>query len=136
MTACSARANDTAEKTQEQLGDIDIDLTLLSDTMVYGEVFNMTNTPDEYLGKTVKASGLFSSTFYDVTNSYYHYVLIEDAAACCQQGLEFIWDGDHIYPDDYPDIDTQIEVTGVFSSYEELGQTYYYLLVDEIITEA
>jgi len=44
----------------------------------------------------------------------------------------FIWNGDHIYPDDYPENNTRIEVTGIFDSYEESGNTYYYLGVDDI----
>ena len=62
----------------------------------------------------------------------YHFVAVEDAAACCLQALEFIWEGEHAYPDDYPDEKAVIEVAGVFGQYDELGRTYYYLAVDEI----
>lgn len=30
---------------------VDVDLTVLSSTMVYAEVYDMVNTPDNYLGK-------------------------------------------------------------------------------------
>lgn len=33
---------------------IDVDLTQLSSTMIYAEVYNMMVTPDEYVGKTVR----------------------------------------------------------------------------------
>ncbi len=36
---------------------IDVDLTKLSSTMVYSEVYNMMYTPDDYIGKTVKMNG-------------------------------------------------------------------------------
>ena len=109
-----------------------IDLTVLSSTMIYAEVYNIMTHPDEYMGKTIKMSGPYYASFYDATGLYYHYVVIEDATACCQQGLEFNWKGEHIYPDDYPEDGTKIEVTGVFSSYDELGRTYYYIAVDDI----
>jgi hypothetical protein len=115
--------------------NVDLDLTAMSSTMVYGEVFNMTQYPEDYLGKTVKADGQYVPSYYDATGTTYHYVLIADAAACCQQGLEFIWQGSHTYPDDYPAKAVDIEVTGVYSSYEELGMTYYYLAVDEIVEQ-
>ncbi len=41
-------------------GKVDVDLTVLSSTMVYSEVYNMLyNDPAHYLGKTVKARGIF-----------------------------------------------------------------------------
>jgi hypothetical protein len=58
---------------------------------------------------------------------------IADATTCCSQGLEFIWNGDHVYPDDYPADGTEIELVGVFGTYEELGYTYPYIAVDDII---
>ena len=112
--------------------NIDVDLTELSGTMVYAEVFSIMSNPDDYIGKTIKMNGPYSSSYYDKTDMYYHFVIIEDASACCQSGLEFIWSGEHASPDDYPKIGTKIEVAGVFGSYDELGGTYYYLAVDDI----
>ena len=113
-------------------GNVDVDLTVLSSTMLFAEVNNMMTTPVDYMGKSVKISGPYYASFYDETGLYYHYVIIEDASACCTQGLEFVWNGNHFYPDDYPEDDMIIEVIGVFGSYDELGQTYYYLAVDDI----
>ena len=111
-------------------GSVDVDLTALSSTMVYAEVNNMMVNPGDYMGKTIKMSGPYYARYYDMTDIYYHYVIVEDATSCCVQGLEFILSGEHCYPDDYPDERDAIEVTGVFKSYDELGKTYYYLAVD------
>jgi hypothetical protein len=111
---------------------VDVDLTIMSSTMVYAEVYDILFNPDDYIGKTIKMNGPYVPLFYDETGLYYHYVLIEDAAACCQNGMEFIWSGDHTFPNDYPDEQARIEISGVFGSYEELGMTYYYLSVDDI----
>ena len=55
---------ETPEKSgqaQPSAGKVDVDLTVLSSTMVYSEVYNMLyNDPAYYLGKTVKARGEFS----------------------------------------------------------------------------
>ena len=49
------------EQTQTSADGVDVDLTVLSSTMVYSEVYNMLyNDPAHYLGKTVKARGEFS----------------------------------------------------------------------------
>jgi hypothetical protein len=111
---------------------VDIDLTTMNSTMVYSEVYDIMTRPDAYIGKTIKMSGPYYSSYYDKTDMYYHYVIVEDAAACCMQGLEFIWEGDHAFPDDYPADATRVEVVGEFGSYDELGETYYYLSVDDI----
>lgn len=113
-------------------GGVDVDLTTMSSTMVYAEVYNIMQNPQEYLGKTIRVKGIYTTSFYEATGLNYQYVLIVDAAACCQQGLEFIWNGDHTYPDDYPTVGTEIDVTGIFGSYTELDITYYYLAVDAI----
>jgi len=123
-------------ETNEDSNSIDIDLTALSSTMVYSEVYNMMVYPDEYLGKTIKIVGPYYASQLDGTEKYYHFVIISDATACCQNGMEFIWDDNSpVYPDEYPENDTIIEVVGVFSSYEESGDTYYYLKTDGITTK-
>ena len=128
----SSSQNTQNTPTEGVSGVVDIDLAAMSSTMVYAEVFNMMSNPVEYMGKTVRMCGPYSPQYYALTDAYYHYVVVEDATSCCEQGLEFIWRGDHTYPDDYPEEQTKIEVTGVFGSYDELDITYYYLAVDEI----
>lgn len=116
-------------------GDNFVDLTKMSGTVVYAQVYDIVTMPAYYIGKTIKLSGQFYADYYDQTDKYYFYAVISDALGCCQQGLEFIWNGDHKYPDDYPADGDTIEITGVFGSYEELGVTYYYLSVDDIATD-
>lgn len=105
-----------------------LDLTALSSTMVYAEVYNMMVTPENYVGRTVKMQGQF--TVYEDTenNKVYYACVIADATACCQQGLEFVLSGNVTYPDDYPEPNTEITVTGVFQTYEESGYKYCHLV--------
>ena len=111
---------------------IDVDLTELGYTMAYGVLNDILSNPDGYLGKSIKMQGLYASSYFAATGQYYHFVVIDDVTNCCQQGLEFLWDGDHAYPDDYPEQKDTIEVRGVIGKYDELGKTYYYLAVDEL----
>ncbi len=103
---------------------IDIDLTMLSSTMVYSEVYNMMMTPDDYLGKTVKMNGSFSVYHDEAADVYYFACIIADATACCSQGIEFVLAGDYSYPEDYPELGEEITVTGVFDTYIE-GEYQY-----------
>ena len=103
-------------------GDIDLDLTGLNANMLYAEVFQITGDPEKYQGKTIRTSGTFNYMMDDGTE--YFAVFMADAAACCQQGLEFRTADDLKYPDDYPEIGTPIVVTGTFNSYKEGVYTY------------
>ena len=112
-----------------------VDLTVLSETMLSAEIYNIASSPKDYVGKTVKIRGAYFVSFYEETGLYYHYIITKYGDSCCQEGLEFIWNGDREYPGDYPEERETVEATGVYGSYEELGRTYYYLAVDELIVK-
>lgn len=103
-------------------GEIDVDLSAMSGTMVYSEVYNMMSEPENYIGKKVRMEGLFSMVEGEGRN--YFTCIITDAAACCSQGVEFSLKGDHKYPEDYPKLGDPITVVGVFETYKEGGNKY------------
>lgn len=110
----------------------DMDLTKDTAEMIYAAMFQFGADPDHYTGKTVRISGKYHALFDDRTGKYYHYCLVEDAAACCVRGIEFVWEqADRVYPDDYPKENVPITVEGTFSTYKEEGiETLYSRLSD------
>ena len=123
------------EQTQTSADGVDVDLTVLSSTMVYSEVYNrLYFYPEDYYGKNVKMTGQFnvyqwvdeSGIVADMPVAYA--CIISDATACCAEGVEFVLEGDYTYPDDYPELGTEITVIGEFQSYEENGVTWYHLV--------
>lgn len=103
---------------------IDVDLTQLSSTMVYAEVFNMLISPESYVGKTVKMRGNFNyfqaiAPDGKMINRLFYACSIADATACCQQGLEFELAGNKKFPEEYPDPGSEITVVGTFEIYED-----------------
>ena len=123
-----------SKPSQPYAGKVDVDLTVLSSTMVYSEVYNMLyNDPAYYLGKTVKARGEFS-IYQLVTDGVLqpdpvsYACIISDAAACCAEGMELVMEGNYTYPDDYPELGAEITVIGEFQSYEENGMIWYHLV--------
>ena len=107
---------------------VDIDLTVMDSDMVYATVYQMVYAdPDAYIGKTFKAAGTLTIASSSVTNQFYPYVVIKDALACCQQGIEFQWGDDkHTSIEDFPAEGTELEVIGTFESYKEDGDPYLY----------
>ena len=115
------------EDVQKTKGKVDYDLTLMSSDMVYATVYQMMVAPKEYEGKTFRIDGNFYATYYEATKKYYFYCVIQDATACCAQGMEFVWeDGSHIYPDEYPKDNAEIVVEGTFETYREDGDKNLY----------
>ena len=130
VVGCSDSVDNTqsgAKHTDDTSASVDIDLTSLSSTMVYSEVYNIMSNPDEYIGKTIRMNGAFATD----DNEIYYFCIIKDATACCQQGLEFILKGTQ-YPDGYPDIGADFTVQGTFERYMEGDQPYYHLIDAEL----
>lgn len=123
---------DTIEDEVQGEEGIDVDLTILSATMVYAEVYSMYVNPDEYIGKIVKMQGSFSVEDIPMAGMLYFSVIIEDALGCCAQGIEFELEGDYSYPSDYPEIGAEITVVGEFETYYE-GEMMYCRLKNAVI---
>lgn len=108
----------------ENGGDAEVDLTVLSSIMVYSEIWNMMKAPENYIGKTIKMQGQFVCAGEQEEGKRYFGCLVADAAQCCSQGLEFVLAGEHVYPDDYPALNSRITVTGTFETYQVKGIEY------------
>ena len=112
---------------------IDIDITTLSSTMVYTVVYCMVSEPYDYVGMTVKMSGQFSHYYDEITDTDYYACIIQDATACCAQGIEFELADDEGYT--YPEEGEEICVIGTFDIYHQQGFTYCTLRDAEVCEE-
>lgn len=111
------------ETEQPEYSEIDVDLTELSSTMVYSEVYNMMYYPDDYRGKVVKMHGVFNAYEDPSTGCVYYACIISDATSCCAQGMEFL-PPVLVYPNDFPEVGTEVTITGVYETYTE-GEYMY-----------
>lgn len=93
---------------------VDVDLTDLSGNMVYAQVYDMVTSPEKYRRKTVKMRGLFATRTDEKTGELQFGCVIQDALACCAQGIQFIPAEEMRYPDDFPAMGDEITVTGEF----------------------
>ena len=132
-TGCSDSAETSASDSTARSGEVDMDLTGLSGTILSAQLFNITDNPSFYVGQTMRIQGQFFS--YDFDGNYFTNIIVsQDVAGCCVEGMEFVWDDRvHVFPDDYPEQDANIEVVGVYSTFEENGRVFYYLAVDDLV---
>ncbi|MGP1496082.1 MAG: hypothetical protein ACTTJG_04690 [Treponema sp.] len=119
--------SNTEEKFEgEQIG---IDLTEMNSNMVYAQVFNMLIMPEEYEGRLIKVGGTFVRFVPNGETEPVNSVIVSDALACCQQGLEFKFADDYsLEAEDLPSEGTEIEIIGRFvMSQTPDGLDYFYL---------
>ena len=122
-------------KSKAKSNKIDIDLNNLNANVVYAQVFQMMTEPDKFIGKRIRMSGQFNVYAAEAGNesgaTEYYAIIIADAQACCQQGIEFVWPG-HTYPNGFPTLKSNASVTGVFEVYQENGKKYCRLIADSV----
>ncbi len=130
----AAKSGDETEKNIATMSEtVDLDLTTMSGTVVYSQVYNMMSNPTKYVGKTVKIKGAFSAYYSNSTKLYYPAVIIADARACCSQGMEFVLDGNPAYPAGYPESGNEITVIGTFETYYEGMSLYCHLVQAKMV---
>ena len=138
FSACSkpkAATQTTSPVSEPEVIKVDYDLSDMNFTMISSFFFQMLIEPEEYENKTFKIKGKFQ-TFDNEENPAalpYFSVIMNDATMCCQEGIDFVWKGDHKYPDDYPQPDQEITIVGKYIVTETNGFTYNYILASDII---
>ena len=113
-----------AEQPTEEPAAVELDLSAMSTTVVYSQLYNMWGNPEPYVGKIVKMAGCYTYTENPELGIVYHACYVPDATACCTQFLEFVRPDGYNWPADYPEADANIVVTGRLETYEENGVTY------------
>jgi|GEM_PF-306563 hypothetical protein len=129
------KSKTNSNKSKTNSNKIDVDLNNLNANVVYSQVFLMMTEPDKFIGKRIRMSGQFNVYAAEEGNpsgvTEYYAIIIADAQACCQQGIEFVWPG-HTYPEGFPEVKSNASVTGIFEVYEENGKKYCRLVADSV----
>lgn len=106
---------DAMIKTFTPSSKVDLDLSVMTSSMIYSMVFEMLLMPESYEEKNLKVKGNFVVYISEETGDRHFAIIIPDATQCCQQGLEFVWFGeDKKYPEDFPKIGQEITLTGKY----------------------
>ena len=127
---------DTNTKTEQiSTQNIDYDLSNMNFTMISSFFFQMLIEPETYENKTFKIKGKFQSfeNEEDPAALPYFSVIMNDVTMCCQEGIDFQWQGEHNWPADYPQQDQEITIIGKYIVTETDGITYNYILASDIL---
>ena len=114
---------------------VDYDLSNMNFTMISSFFFQMLIEPETYENKIFKIKGKFQSfeNEEDPAALPYFSVIMNDVTMCCQEGIDFQWQGEHNWPADYPEQDQEITIIGKYIVTETDGFTYNYILASDIL---
>lgn len=104
-----------------KIPEIDIDLAIVDQYEAYTKVYDIMTSPNDYVGKTVKIHGTFSSTSINGIN--YYNIMIADGINT-PQSIEFLLADNAKYPEEYPTVGYEATIVGNFEVYQEDG--YYF----------
>ena len=108
---------------------IDYDLSNMKPNMIYAQIFDMMISPETYNGKIIKMKGSFEIFEASEIMGESSSVIIYDALACCQQGIEFKYD----FGENIPEKGSEITVTGKFIVSElESGISYNFVQANSV----
>lgn len=117
-----------AENINSDSSILDFDLTKMNANMVYAQIFNLMMEPEKYDGKIFKMTGNFIKV-NDPDGKPAYAVIIKDALACCQQGVEFKYP----FNGNEPGMEALITVTGAFTVKEDSnGFIRSYVMAEKI----
>lgn len=128
-----AGSGDLYAETGEPGGDpdtsVDVDLTVMNSNMVYAEVYNMMSQPADYIDKTIKMRGIYTVFEDEESKQVYYSCIIQDATACCSQGIEFVPEDLQGFREAGYEPGDEITVEGTFEIYPD-GDYLYAVLCD------
>lgn len=107
---------------------VDVDLSRMSGTVVYGKVYDMVNNGKNYQDQIVRMHGTMSTIDVKEKGKYIETLyscVIFDATGCCSQGIEFVLADQS---GGYPPLGKEITVEGRWDWYQLYGIDRYRLL--------
>lgn len=108
-----------------------MDLSDMSYTMAYAQVYSMVMAPKRHQGETLKIKGSYYG-FQTQEGQDVHLILIIDEAGCCEVGMEFQITGNLAWPQDYPPNNSIILLTGLMDIIHHGDNPYPLLVANEI----
>jgi len=114
-------AKDKSQPNEPAADAISADVIEIKDKMFIAQTTDIYYNADDYLGKTLKYEGIFTSFTWE-ENGVTYYSVIRYGPGCCgndgNAGFEVIWDRE------YPAENDWVEAVGVLEAYDEDGCQY------------
>ena len=123
----------TAPEAEAEEAGEPLDLTGLSQTMLYAEVGHINAAPLEYEGREIRMTGTFAA--YEARDGMQFVCSAYDAAGCCFEPLQFVLREAVPWPEGYPEEGETITVRGTLETYSYNEYMTYCRLRDAVIED-
>jgi len=101
---------------------VDYDFTRMNQTMKMTYTYRLGSNPKEFVGKTLRISGIFLTRVDKEDGKRYFGCFIGDSGgcSCCSPGgvLEFMPKDTCVWPTNFPPVESRITVTGCLKMFE------------------
>lgn len=125
-----------SEETDKIEDEIDIDLTQMSSEIVLALLYQFVVAPEEYSGQSIRMQGNYYSNYNEQTGVNEYYCVVKDAAACCAQGMEFIWKDMEQGTLEKELLDGQeVIITGILETYKLEDDSRVYCRIKDAVLE-
>lgn len=111
---------------------LSVDLSQLNHTMAYAQMYDLVSNAKRYEGNTVRLKGRYFQLPIPAKEKVMHVLVVTDNSLCCEIGLEFFLTGDPVYPQDFPENNSTIQITGLVSVYELDGSAVPALITNQV----
>jgi|GEM_PF-6963710 len=127
------------QATVAPVDDIDLDMTVMTETDAGAVANKMSLTPQEYMNKRIKAKGEYVCFYDEYSDEYTHELIIGyDLEGCCPATIELKFGVGYDTEDDFPAFGCDLEVIGLFNYYTDtydgvLTANYPFLQVENMV---
>lgn len=121
----------SSQDNSQTVSKYDLDVSKMNYDMLSSLTFDILTTPEKYVDKTIKTSGKFYTSIHE--NIRYYSVLVWDSTGCCPAGFDFIPPANMKFPEDFPENDEEITVTGTFKYMKLNEEVFLGFKADEIL---
>ena len=112
-------------------GNPDEDIVEITERFFVTQLMELFTNPDEFIGRTIRYEGMFSSHLWEHTGEYFHFVYRYTDGCCSPEetaGLEVYLNNFEPLPDN-----AWVEVVGVFERFESGGSSFLRLNVISLV---
>jgi len=110
--------------------EVDIDFNTLSDVMMISMFVNMMNEPEQFMGQTIRMTGI-QQTFHFEEYTF-HYIMLLSDECCGDIILEFRYTEDTLMDDGVMGGNADVEVIGTFGQYPLRGHMFVYINAESV----
>lgn len=141
LAGCNKQNNNdkviqSSNNREEKENKFDLDLTQMSSEIGLALLYQFVLAPQDYSGQSIRMKGAYYANYNEQTDAHEYHCVVKDTSACCNQGIEFVWNeiGQDNLKNELVD-EEEIIVTGILETYQREGDSRVYCRIKNAMIE-